>query len=72
MQSLIINTFVNFQIWKFENMNNNYPKPNIGCKLYFDMEYYKSLVYAKTYVNEKKMNYFYACKSKIHTPTNSY
>ena len=36
------------------------------------MEYYKSSVYAKTYVNEKKMKCFYACKSKIHTPTNSY
>lgn len=33
------------------------------------MEYYKKIVYAKTYVNKKKLKYFYACKSKIHTPT---
>jgi hypothetical protein len=33
------------------------------------MEYYKKIVYAKTYVTEKKMKCFYACKSKIHTQT---
>ena len=36
------------------------------------MKYYKSLVYAKTYVNEKKMKCFYDCKSKTTSPTNSY
>ena len=36
------------------------------------MAYYKKTVYAKTSVNEKKLKCFYACKSKINTPTNSY
>jgi len=33
------------------------------------MEYYKKIVYVKTSVNKKKLKCFYACKSKIDTPT---